>query len=108
VQSLTHHVAVRDQPSYPAYVANRLSAVKWRNWRAHFIWQESMYDPPLKLPLLKLINLLTDLQEERDVLAKHSWVLEPMVKIIGALEASFQKYPPIKVGTPAPYTPPQD
>lgn len=96
-----------NREGFPAYVANRLSAVKWRNWKAHFIWQESMYDPPLKLPLPKLINLLTDLQEERDVLAKHSWVLDPMVKIIGALEASFQKYPPIKVGTPDPYTPPK-
>ena len=28
-----------------------------------------MYDPPLKLPLPKVINLLTDLKEERDVAA---------------------------------------
>jgi arylsulfatase len=33
----------------PAYVADRLSAVKWRNWKVHFIWQESMYDPPQRL-----------------------------------------------------------
>ena len=28
-----------------------------------------MYDPPQKLPLPKVINLLTDLKEERDVAA---------------------------------------
>ena len=29
-----------------------------------------------------------------------------MIKIIGEFEASLKKYPPIKVGTPDPYTPP--
>jgi arylsulfatase len=73
----------------------------------HLIWQENMYDPPKTLPVPKLINLLTDLKEERDVGAKNSWVAEPMMKILGEFEASMQKYPPIKVGTPAPYLPPQ-
>ena len=68
---------------FPAYVADRLSAVKWRNWKAHLIWQETMYAPPQKLPLPKIINLLTDLKEERDTAAHNSWVVEPVVKIIG-------------------------
>ena len=55
-----------NREGFPAYVADRLSAVKWRNWKVHFIWQEHMYDPPLTLPLPKVINLLTDLKEERD------------------------------------------
>ena len=91
---------------FPAYVADRLSAVKWRNWKMHLIKQDSMYDVPQKLPLPKVINLLTDLKEERDVGAYNSWVADPMVKIIGEFEASLRKYPPIKVGTPDPYTPP--
>jgi len=66
-----------------------------------------MYDPPLRLPLPKVINLLTDLKEERDVGAKNSWVAEPMIKIIYEFEASLKKYPPIKVGTPDPYVPPK-
>ena len=73
----------------------------------HLIWQENMYDPPLTLPLPKLINLLTDLKEERDVGAKNTWVAEPMMKIIGEFVASLKKYPPIKVGTPDPYLPPE-
>ena len=96
-----------NREGFPAYVADRLSAVKWRNWKVHLIWQENMYDPPLKLPLPKIINLLTDLKEERDVAAKNSWVADPVVKIIGELEASLKKYPPIKVGTPDPYVPPK-
>jgi arylsulfatase A-like enzyme len=95
-----------NREGFPAYVADRLSAVKWHNWKAHLIWQENMYDPPQKLPLPKIINLLTDLKEERDVGAKNSWVANPVVKIIGEFEASLKKYPPIRVGTPDPYTPP--
>jgi len=64
-----------------------------------------MYAPPQKLPLPKIINLLTDLKEERDTAAHNSWVVEPVVKIIGELEASLARYPPIKAGTPDPYTP---
>jgi arylsulfatase A-like enzyme len=95
-----------NREGFPAYVADRLSAVKWRNWKAHLIWQENMYAPPQKLPLPKIINLLTDLKEERDVGAQNSWVADPVVKIIGELEASLKIHPPIKVGAPDPYTPP--
>ena len=28
-----------NREGFPAYVADRLSAVKWRNWKAHLIWQ---------------------------------------------------------------------
>ena len=96
-----------NREGFPAYVADRLSAVKWRNWKAHLIWQENMYDPPLKLPLPKVINLLTDLREEHDVGAKNSWIGGPMQKITGEHVASLRKYPPIKAGTPDPYTPPK-
>ena len=36
-----------------------------------------------------------------------SWVTYPMMKIVGDLEASLAKYPPIKTGTPDPYVPPR-
>jgi arylsulfatase A-like enzyme len=97
---------VSNREGFPAYVADRLSAVKWRNWKVHFIWQENMYAPPQKLPLPKVINLLTDRKEERDVGAYNSWVADPVVKIVGEFEASLKRYPPIKVGTADPYTPP--
>jgi arylsulfatase A-like enzyme len=97
-----------NREGFPAYVADRLSAVKWRNWKMHLIRQDNMYDPPQKLPLPKLVNLLTDLKEERDVAAQNSWVAEPMMKIIGEFVASLKKYPPIQVGTPDPYVPPKE
>jgi hypothetical protein len=95
-----------NREGFPAFVADRLTAIKWRNWKMHLIKQDSMYDVPQKLPLPRVINLLTDLKEERDVISTSTWVAEPMIKIAGAFEASLRKYPPIKVGTPDPYTPP--
>ncbi len=95
-----------NREGFPAYVADRLSAVKWRNWKAHFIWQENMYDTPQILPLPKLINLLTDPKEEHDVGAKNSWVARPITKMLAEFEASLKKYPPIPMGTPDPYQPP--
>jgi arylsulfatase len=95
-----------NREGFPAYVADRLTAVKWRNWKMHLIKQDNMYDVPEKLPLPKINNLLADRKEERDVAAFNTWVTFPMVKIIGEFQASLQKYPPIKSGTPDPYTPP--
>ena len=73
----------------------------------HLIKQHSMYDIPQTLALGKIVNLLTDRKEERDVAAYNTWVTEPMLKIIGNFEASLKTYPPIKLGTPDPYTPPK-
>jgi arylsulfatase len=94
-----------NREGFVAYVADRLSAVKWRNWKMHLIEQVNMFDPPQKLPLPKVINLLTDLKEERDVVAYNTWVLEPMMKIIVEFQKSLKKYPPIPAGTPDPYVP---
>jgi hypothetical protein len=52
--------------------------------------------------LPRVINLLTDRKEERDVAAYNSWVADPALKIIGGLEESFKTYPPIELGTPTP------
>lgn len=64
-----------------------------------------MYDAPITLAEPKVINLLTDLKEERDVAVKVGWVATPMMKILTDWEASLKKHPPIKMGTPDPYKP---
>jgi arylsulfatase len=102
----TGRQASSNREGFPAYVADRLSAIKWRNWKMHFIWQESMYDPPITLAEPKIINLLTDLKEQRDVGAKVSWVATPMMQILAAWEESLARHPPIPMGTPDPYEPP--
>jgi arylsulfatase A-like enzyme len=95
-----------NREGFVAYVADRLHAVKWRNWKMHLIWQVNMYDPPQVLPLPKIINLLTDLKEERDVMVLYTWVTNATMKIKSDLEERLKAYPPIKMGTPDPYLPP--
>jgi arylsulfatase len=94
-----------NREGFPAYVADRLSAVKWRNWKLQLILQDDMYDPPQTLALPRLYNLLTDLREEHNVAAQNTWVITPMMSIVGALKTSLAKYPPIESGTPDPYVP---
>jgi arylsulfatase A-like enzyme len=94
-----------NREGFPAYVSDRLTAVKWRNWKMHLIEQVNMYDVPQYLAQPRMYNLLTDLKEKRDVAIYNTWVAEPMLKIIDDLQATLKRYPPIKLGTPDPYTP---
>lgn len=95
-----------NREGFPAYVSDRLSAVKWRNWKLQFFLQDNMFDPPLALSAPRLYNLLTDLREEHNVIIENSWALHPMMGIAGRFKASLKQHPPIESGTPDPYTPP--
>ena len=91
---------------FPVYVGEKLHAVKWRNWKMHLIWQEFMFDPPQVLPVPRLFNLLEDPRERHDVfLPGNTWVKVPVKRLLNEWETSLASYPPIKVGTPDPYSP---
>ncbi len=94
-----------NREGFPCYVGDTLYAVKWRNWKAHFVWQEYMYDPPQKLPNPRLHNLLEDPRERHNVAPMNSWVYHPVFKIVSDFEASLKIEPPIPPGTPDPYQP---
>jgi arylsulfatase len=89
---------------FPIWCADRLQAVKWRNWKMHFMRQETMFDPPVKNPVPTIYNLYTDPREEKPTAA--TWVVGPILKIVGAFEDSVTRYPLIPMGTPDPYQPP--
>jgi arylsulfatase len=91
---------------FPFYVGNILVAVKWRNWKVHFYVLDEPSDPPLKLLVPRVYDLDIDPRELRDVSLSKSWVLHPVVTIIGAFEESTKRYPLIPMGTPDPYLPP--
>jgi len=97
--------AKSNREGFPCYVGDTLYAVKWRNWKAHFVWQEYMYDAPQKLANPRLHNLLEDPRERNNVLPMNSWVYHPVYKIVSDFEASLKKEPPIPPGTPDPYQP---
>jgi hypothetical protein len=62
-----------------------------------------MYDPPVKLGIPFIINLYTDPREEKTT--ADTWVITPMLKMVGAFEKSVRDHPLIPMGTPDPYTP---
>jgi arylsulfatase len=96
--------AKSNREGFPIWNANTLMAVKWRNWKLHFYRQDTMFDPPVKLGIPFIINLYTDPREEKPTV--DTWVITPMLKIVGAFEESVKKHPLIPMGTPDPYRPP--
>jgi len=88
------------------FCADRLQAVKWRNFKVHFYLQETMVSPAVKLPIPLLFDLYTNPQEVTDKVVPDSWVIGPALKMIADFEASVKKHPLIPMGTPDPYTPP--
>jgi len=88
---------------FPIWCADRLQAVKWRNWKLHFYRQDTMFDPPVRNPVPTIYNLYTDPREEKPT--PDSWVVGPVLKIVGEFEQSVKQHPLIPMGTPDPYRP---
>jgi arylsulfatase A-like enzyme len=86
---------------------NRLQAAKWHQWKAHLFKQDDFYSTwsPLNMPLI--YNLEWDPREEHQVDFPHGWVAHPIAAAAGAFLKSLVAEPPIKTGTPDPYTPPK-
>jgi arylsulfatase A-like enzyme len=88
------------------FCADRLEAIKWRNWKLALYDEElNWFTPPLKLGTPKLFNLILDPKEEFPVTVQNTWAVEPMTKMIGKFYLGLQQNPLIAPGTPDPYTP---
>jgi arylsulfatase A-like enzyme len=98
-----------NREGFPVFVADRLEAVKWRNWKMSFYEaQRDWWSPAIKLGVPKIFDLFTDPKEEYPATAtENAWVAGLMMKIVVEFEQSLKRYPPIAPGTPDPYTPPQ-
>jgi arylsulfatase len=96
-----------NREGFPIFVADRLEAVKWRNWKVVFYdEQRDWWTPPLKLGSPKAFDLLTDPKEEYPETAlRNTWNAAPVMKIVAEMEESLKESPPIAPGTPDPYVP---
>jgi arylsulfatase len=94
-----------NREGFPCYVGDTLYAVKWRNWKLHYVWQEHKFDSAQKLPYPRLFNLIEDPLERRNVASIETWVYRPAMKIVNDFQDSLKKEPPIPPGTPDPYQP---
>jgi arylsulfatase len=97
-----------NREGFPVFVADRLEAVKWRNWKVVFYdEQRDWWTPPLKLGTPKAFDLISDPKEEYPQTAlRHTWNAKPIMGIVVEFEKSLKKFPPIAPGTPDPYRPP--
>lgn len=93
---------------FPVFVADRLEAVKWRNWKFVFYdEQRDWWSPPIKLGEPKAFDLITDPKEEYPATGlRRTWAAGPAMKILAQFEKSLKQFPPIPTGTPDPYVPP--
>lgn len=98
-----------NREGFPVFVADRLEAVKWRNWKVVFYEeQRDWWTVPAKLGSPKAFDLLTDPKEEYPQTGLlNSWIAAPAIGVVGEFEKSLKRYPPISPGTPDPYQPPQ-
>jgi arylsulfatase len=92
---------------FPIWVDNRLQAVKWRNFKVHFYFQENMVSPPQKLGIPMVFDLYANPQEDPAKPCTESWVIGPVLKMVNDFEVSTRAYPLIPMGTPDPYQPPK-
>jgi arylsulfatase len=72
------------------WCADRLQAVKWRNFKVHFYQQETMVSPPIKLAIPLLFNLYTNPREDEDKVITDSWIFGPVLKMVAEFEASIK------------------
>ena len=92
---------------FPVFVADRMEAVKWKNYKmAFYEAQRDWWTPAVKLGVPKLFDLVNDPTEEYGATGTpNAWVVGPMMKIVAEFEQSLKKHPPIATGTPDPYEP---
>jgi arylsulfatase len=86
---------------------NRLQAAKWRQWKLHLFQQDVAASTFAPYNAPHLHNLEWDPREEHEIGFPHGWAIHPIAAAIGAFLKTLALEPPIKPGTPDPYTPPQ-
>jgi len=88
------------------YIKKEMRAIKWKDWKIHFVWEAEVYDGPKKLEAPYLFNLVSDPKEQTNVMTTENWARTPMLKMAHAFRQSLKAHPPIPPGTPDPYEPP--
>jgi arylsulfatase len=99
-----------NREGFPIFNGDVLFAYKWRNWKMHLIQLESMFGAPAKLNMPHLYNLIQDPKElypidKVDLSA--GWVFPVIFGSIAEFQKTLLMEPPIKLGTPDPYVPPE-
>ena len=92
---------------FPVFVGNELYAVKWRDWKAHFIWQATKYSAKKEFSTVpKVVNLVQYPREERQSVEPYNaWIQYPGMGVILDFEKSKLRQAHVPVGAPDNYVP---
>ena len=90
---------------FPVYNGDDLYAYKWKDWKVHFIEQNSMFGAPHKLNIPLVYNLIHDPKESVDVAPESTWILPVVMSRVIDFKKTLVTEKPIKLGTPDPYKP---
>jgi arylsulfatase len=89
------------------YYSNfQLRAVKWHDWKLHYIFLPEAGAAPVP-PLMRLFNLLSDPKEETDIKDAHPWAQGVMDQLVAEFTATTERYPHVPPNAPDPYEPPR-
>jgi len=99
-----------NRESVVVYVGNEIYGVKWRNWKMMSKEIERGAGQAVKVfPIPAFYNLHLDPREEHPTLnaPPNFWVRYPASQVLVEHAKSLRAEPPIKPGTPDPYSPPK-
>jgi arylsulfatase len=88
------------------YANAQLRAVKWHDWKLHYVYAPEA-GGPAQPPLMRLFHLLSDPREETDVKDANPWVQSVTDRIVNEFTATTKRYPHVPPNTPDPYVPPK-
>ena len=99
---------------FPAYNGDTMQSYKWRNFKVHYIQQDHMFDAPVRLNFPRVHDLRRDPKELYGIYGgmgetgteNLTWVLPAVTQRVLAFGRTLAEEPPIPVGTPEPYVPP--
>ena len=94
-----------NREGFPVYVGPRLQAVKWRDWKFHFLKQDSGAGEIIQMGLPMSYNIKLDPKEENPVTPIDTWVRWNTFGIITKHRKSLELEPPIPLGAPDPWEP---
>lgn len=84
------------------FVGNDVFAVKWRNMKTHFFTAESTFAPIVQHTFPQMYDIKNDPDEKRELWKaegfSHSWVMAPVMKLLGEMQNSMARYPNIAPG----------
>ncbi|KAK4501300.1 hypothetical protein PRZ48_007107 [Zasmidium cellare] len=63
------------------YIKDELRAIKWKDWKLHFVYEPKVNQSTGNLESPYLFNTVRDPKEEEDVLSYNTWVMQPMMKL---------------------------